>query len=181
MCNSCNTCLIKMWQLTQNYKRKRRKEKKEHFKGNTLLFITTFNIPFLFFVRLTSLCLCNRWMKLERFSVHIPSSWLSCSVFRCPLCARPAGGAVSAELQLHCHVQPPVWALLPAWILLTALNHINRLREKHVHSTKVVHSRCGHVERFMARTRERKLFMKGESSEQLLHSLTYTICGSSVI
>lgn len=131
-------------------------------------------------MRLTSLCLCNRWMKLESFSVHILSSWLSCGVFRSP-CARPAGGAVSAGLQLHCHVQPPVWAPLPAWILLTALNHINRLREKHVHSTKVVRSRCGHVERFMARTREGKSFMKGESSEQLLHSLTDTICGSSII
>lgn len=47
--------------------------------------------------------------KLKSFSEdNTPSAVFS---VRC-LCALPAEGAVSAGPQLHCHVQPPVWALL---------------------------------------------------------------------
>lgn len=66
---------------------------------------------------------------------HFSFNWLSFSVkvsedhvwytdfFILTYIALPAGGAISAELQLHCHVQALVFALPLGFP--TALNHIN--------------------------------------------------------
>ncbi len=93
---------------------------------------------------------------MESFSDHIPSS--SCPAMFSDLSVPDQQG--EQFLQDFSFIVMSSLLSGPCCLAsLTALNHINRLRERHVHSTKVVHSCCGHVECFMARMRTGKSFM----------------------
>lgn len=107
-----------------------------------------------------------RSSTIESFSDHIPSS--GCSVFWSP-CTRPAGGALSAGFQLHCHVQPPVWALLLGFPD-SLKSHEWTEREAsafHKSCTLLLRSRW----MFHGMHKNRKIIYARELREQLLHSL----------